>query len=95
MPRPLTINLDTDWLWRVLLKHIGTAGLAIIATTGNWLVATFQLWLSSLHRFARRYLGVSATDNQRGVFARTWQIGATAMWIAVLLSAYVLVYFVS
>jgi multicomponent Na+:H+ antiporter subunit D len=30
----------------------------------------------------------------RGVFARTWPIGTTALWIAVLLSAYVLVYII-
>jgi multicomponent Na+:H+ antiporter subunit D len=30
----------------------------------------------------------------RGVFARTWSIGTTALWIAVLLSVYVLVYII-
>jgi multicomponent Na+:H+ antiporter subunit D len=36
-----------------------------------------------------------ASENARaGVFARAWTIGTTALWIAVLLTAYVLFYIV-
>ncbi len=46
-------------------------------------------------RVAERYLGQphTADSQERGVFARSWPIGTTALWIAVLLSAYVLLYY--
>jgi len=48
---------------------------------------------ASLHEFGRRHLGISAKEKSRGAFARTWSIGTTSLWIAVLLTAYVLAYF--
>ena len=43
-----------------------------------------------------RYLGQphTADSEERGLFARSWPIGTTALWIAILLSTYVLVYYV-
>jgi multicomponent Na+:H+ antiporter subunit D len=51
-----------------------------------------QQWLQ---RLATRYLGQphTADSRERAVFARSWQIGTTALWIAGLLSAYVLLYY--
>ena len=95
MKRTLTISLDVDWVWRVLFKRIGQTTLDVISVIGSQLVQVVASHLDNLHRFARRHLGVTESGNRRGVFARTWPIGATALWIAILLSAYVLVYFVS
>jgi multicomponent Na+:H+ antiporter subunit D len=94
MRRTLTISLDVDWLWRValyrlakyLLRGFTVAGLAAELRIRNGLLA--------LRDATRRHLGVTHSENDRGVFSRTWPIGTTALWIAVLLSAYVLVYFV-
>ena len=46
--------------------------------------------------FATRYLGQphTADSHERGVFARSWPIGTTALWIAILLSGYVLLYYI-
>jgi len=95
MKRTLTISLDVDWVWRVLFKRIGQTALDVISVIGSQLVQVVASHLDNLHRFARRHLGVTESGNRPGVFARTWPIGATSLWIAILLSAYVLVYFVS
>jgi multicomponent Na+:H+ antiporter subunit D len=43
-----------------------------------------------------RYLGQphTADSKERGLFARSWPIGTTALWIAILLSTYVLIYYI-
>ena len=55
---------------------------------GGGLTAFTTGRLSGLQRWTRRYWG------HEGAFARSWAIGTTALWIAVLLSVYVLAYYV-
>ena len=90
MKRTLTISLDADWLWRVLLP----GGARMIYHTVVRLAAVLTEWsaerLAAFRSRAESYLGTRETG--AGVFARTWSIGTTALWIAVLLTAYVLVY---
>jgi multicomponent Na+:H+ antiporter subunit D len=87
MKRTLTISLDTDWLWRRLLPLAwgwcvetlrAIRDRAAGDLRGGW--AWFSNWL------AEHWGG-------DGVFARSWPISATALWIAALLAAYVLVYY--
>jgi len=59
----------------------------VIAEIGSQLVQVVANQLDNLHRFARRHLGVTESGNRRGVFARAWPIGATALWIAILLQS--------
>jgi multicomponent Na+:H+ antiporter subunit D len=40
---------------------------------------------------AEAYFSTQLTE-RAGVFARAWSIGTTALWIAILLTAYVFVY---
>jgi multicomponent Na+:H+ antiporter subunit D len=95
MRRTETISLDTDWLWR-------RAGLALVRWAERRLkslgevVAQGRARLQKFtQRLAVRYLGQphTADSKERGVFARSWPIGTTALWIAGLLSAYVLLYY--
>ena len=92
MKRTLTISLDTDWLWRVLMFRIARAIHLAVAALG----ATVHTRISNAFlviRFrAETHFGTTLT--RVGVFARTWSIGTTALWIAVLLTAYVLFYLV-
>ncbi|MGB5511726.1 MAG: Na(+)/H(+) antiporter subunit D [Woeseiaceae bacterium] len=90
MKRTLTISLDTDWLWRRLLPGIVTKLYAPTAGIAAGLTAWGAERLAALRTRAESYLGTRATGV--GVFARTWSIGTTALWIAVLLTAYVFVY---
>ena len=95
MKRTETISLDTDWLWR----RAGSALVGVAQRVLLSLAAVFDSLRARLQqlaqRLATRYLGQphTADSKERGVFARSWAIGTTALWIAGLLSAYVLLYY--
>ena len=59
----------------------------------SWLSAITQGTLSRLQTLAMRHLSTSEGMEKSGVFARTWAIGGTALWIAVLLTFYIFVYY--
>jgi multicomponent Na+:H+ antiporter subunit D len=94
MRRTLTISLDFDWLWRVAFFHIGVAltkGIGNISRAVETRISTLVLALLDA---ARRHMGFNEGSRIHGLFARSWSIGTTALWIAILLSAYTLAYFV-
>ena len=87
MKRTRTISLDTDWIWRVALLRLGLWLLGVARTLGDQLAAIVEsLRLGPGTRLGRL---LSST----GALGRTWQIGTTALWIAVLLTTYVLLYY--
>ncbi len=92
MKRTLTISLDTDWLWRVLLNRIARAVYTTVASIGIALQTRIGGSLDALRKRAGDHFGTGLS--RAGVFARAWSIGTTALWIAVLLTAYVLFYLV-
>ncbi|MCB1675643.1 MAG: Na(+)/H(+) antiporter subunit D [Halioglobus sp.] len=95
MRRTLTISLDTDWLWRVVLYRVADKGYRVLATVGSRLQSQVRSAIASCSGWGQRVLGMPASDDrQRSVFARPRTVGSTALWVAVLLSAYVLVYLV-
>ncbi|TRY29281.1 Na(+)/H(+) antiporter subunit D [Aliiglaciecola sp. M165] len=95
MKRTMTISLDTDWLWRRLafsiLKIIENGFSSLNAVIERQRIRSQHF----LHGIAVRYLGQphTADSKERGIFARSWRVGSTALWIAILLSAYVLLYY--
>ena len=93
MKRTETISLDADWLWRVALYRGARAIAAALSALGNRLSTISHTASSRLQSLAMRHLSTGDGQEKSGVFARTWAIGGTALWIAVLLSAYVLVYY--
>ena len=64
-----------------------------LSTIGGMLEDAAFSKLSLFADFSRRHLGVGSSEASRGLFARPWPIGTTSLWIAVLLTAYILVYF--
>ena len=95
MKRTNTISLDTDWLWRKV-------GNGIIRGIQNGLAALAKLTelprkgvQNASKAMTVNYLGQphTADSEERSVFGRSWQIGTTALWIALLLSIYILVYY--
>jgi len=95
MKRTETISLDTDWFWRVgLYRILALLGRGLSETAASVRAAADSLG-RDLDRLARGMLGAErrTQDGERGFFARSWTIGLTALWIAVLLSAYVLAYY--
>ena len=96
MRRTRTISLDTDWLWRVVLfRTIDTASRKL-ATLGIALETWVRVSLARFRLRVQQHFGIQASNEsgRRGVFARDWSIGTTALWIAVLLTGYVLVYLI-
>jgi len=87
MQRTLTISLDTDWLWRVVLFGLGERLLRVAAALGASVGSALDAFRSGPG--AR----VASLFGSTGPMGRTWQIGTTAMWIAVLLTTYVLLYY--
>ena len=96
MKRTDTVSLDIDWLWRRALP----SALSTLATLARPLQGATNNALKTCRAFllqlSVRYLGQphTADSEERGLFARSWPIGTTALWIAILLSTYVLVYYV-
>ena len=93
MRRTETISLDTDWLWRVLLFQLGVRAYRFASLAGSAVSAAATTAIAGFVKGARRYLGTAEEGATPGVFARAWPIGVTALWIAVLLTAYILVYY--
>ncbi len=87
MRRTLTISLDTDWLWRVLLYRLSEFLLAKMGAAGAWLQRVRgQVAPALMARFTRLL-------DSGGPLGRTWQVGTTALWIVVLLTVYVSLYY--
>ena len=88
MKRTLTISLDTDWLWRVLLFRAGEYLYNAIGTIGQSVESAVKTGTARI---------LARIQDRRGgrleVFSRSQPIAATALWIAVLLTGYVLTYF--
>jgi len=87
MKRTLTITLDIDWFWRVALARLGAWALGALDAVAS---ATGRMGRSRgglLAGWARRHFG------EDGAFSRSWPIGTTALWMALLLSGYVLIHY--
>jgi len=87
MKRTLTISMDVDWFWRRAIPgtwHWFAVGLATIRDKAARDLVSAR---SALGAWFAGYWGVE------GLFARSWPISTTALWIAALLAAYVLIYY--
>ena len=95
MKRTETISLDTDWLWRRLGLRLLQMAEQLIVGLGRVLEAGRASAEKVGSYLALRYLGNPHAEDrlETSVFSRSWTIGTTAVWIVVLLSAYVLGYY--
>jgi len=88
MKRTLTLSLDLDWLYRRMLP-----------ATWRWFAGALDTIRDKAVKdlaAARRSLGdwFGTHWGSTGLFARSWPISTTALWIAALLAAYALVYYI-
>ena len=83
MRRTLTISLDTDWLWRVLLSRIGTTVLQKSSNVG----VALESWSKS------QAAKLTNNDKLSAFLTKPKAIGQTALWVVVLLTVYVVVYY--
>jgi multicomponent Na+:H+ antiporter subunit D len=88
MKRTLTITLDMDWLWRICFDYLAKSLLVIMAAVTEIIVRNAGPRLEKMQTWAQRNWGAG------GVFASSGTIGTTAIWISVLLSTYVLLYYI-
>lgn len=88
MKRTETITLDLDWLWRVFLFRLSDTLLSRGSAFMEVVQASVQRNLKLIQIKANHYW---ADD---GVFARSWSIGTTTLWISILLGVYVFLYYV-
>jgi multicomponent Na+:H+ antiporter subunit D len=83
MKRTLTITIDVDWLWRRLLPALWMrANRAADAARTVWQARITPRFTTALARLA-------AVFGAGGMMGRSWQIGTTALWVALLLATYV------
>ncbi|MBK9606302.1 MAG: Na(+)/H(+) antiporter subunit D [Betaproteobacteria bacterium] len=87
LQRTPTITLDVDWLWRVLLpalaRRIGAA------------LAVLQKHLVGMGGGVAKSVTASVTCGraQQGMLVRTWSTRGMAMWVMVMLAAYLVIYY--
>lgn len=79
MERMLTITLDFDWFYRVLLVRVA----AVVERTWHWLLAR----LRDLRRDLGAVLGPRFEDwfLPHGRLAQTWPTGSMTLWVTVIL----------
>ena len=96
MKRTETISLDVDWLWRRAAPTLASKAGRLVAALQSTSRQVREVAQDLSKYFTRRYLGQphTADSAERGLFARSWPIGTTALWIAILLSGYVLLYYI-
>ncbi|MEX2151372.1 MAG: Na(+)/H(+) antiporter subunit D [Steroidobacteraceae bacterium] len=87
MRRTETITLDFDWLWRVALNRLGVRALAVLDFAASRAVSLGRAGGSAVTGGLRRHFGAD------GAFSRSWPIGTSALWLALLLSVYVLIHY--
>jgi len=85
--RTLTITLDVDWIYRRLAPALVNACTVALHEIGAALGAARTL--------SKRHIGaaVHALHGPQALLARTWTTGGMALWVAVLLAAYLVVYY--
>lgn len=81
-----SITLDTDWFLRVTVLRGWkkfTSGLAVAYARGIGLLASSQM---------RSYMLIFILHGPRGILARSWYTGSIALWVAVMLASYIILY---
>ena len=86
--RTLTITLDVDWVYRVLLVSLTKAGERSITALNGFVQRTFAAGVTAVTNYVQRYHG------PYGVFDRTWSSGGMALWMMVMLLAFLVAAYV-
>ncbi len=86
MQRTLTITLDVDWIWRRGLPQAWARGCRLADAGFNALGRTVGALSGRVINHIEWLL------SPIGLLGRSWEIGTTALWVAVLLAVYVVAY---
>ena len=98
MKRTETISLDTDWIWRKAIPSVIANLTRVVEKIYGVVSVGFNTLLLRLEGGVRSWILPSSTGsepetNNRYFFSRSQPIAQIAFWIAVLLSGYVLAYY--
>ena len=92
MKRTNTLTLDTDWFWRRIGKSLAERALNLLERGKESILNTLTARaLSVFHAGDQLLTGGDSKDP--GALGSAWSIGTTALWIVVLLSAYIGIYY--
>ncbi|HSH07821.1 MAG TPA: Na(+)/H(+) antiporter subunit D [Burkholderiales bacterium] len=86
-PEMRLVNLDSDWLYRraaPALLQVVAAGAQALGAGGRRFL---QVVVAAVGAYLHRHHGAD------GVLARTWTTGGMALWVAILLAAYLVLYY--
>ena len=86
--RTLTITLDVDWAYRVMLPAIARTALRAWAATAS---AARRMLLASIREAGAR---IYREERLQRALARTWPTGSMALWMMIMLLAYLVLYYV-
>ena len=81
------VNIDADWIYRKPLNWIATTTLSVSSHWNGVARDAVVSCLGNLGRLVFRYSG------PQGVFARTLESGSAALWVAIILAASLLLYY--
>ena len=82
------MNLDVDWGYRRLAPILGRRVGTVVTRWDNGFRRGVLTLLSAMGGAASRVYGPA------GLMARHWPTGSMVIWVAVLLAAYLLFYFI-
>jgi multicomponent Na+:H+ antiporter subunit D len=86
-PEMRSVNLDFDWIYRGLGRRVTVAALDAASRGRTALSARFAaLWAAGSRALYRHH-------GPEGVLARTWPTGSMALWVMILLLAYLVAYY--
>jgi len=87
-PELRSANLDANWLYRRFVPHM-------IETISNRITAMDKAFrAASVGALTKGTLWLAGYHRQEGVLARTWPTGSMVLWVAIILGASLVMYFV-
>ena len=87
LQRTLTITLDTDWFYRWFAPRLARGCGVLLAMAQDALGGMSRSTFAGLRAWLEHYHGLE------GVLARTWTTGGMALWMALMLAGYLVVYY--
>jgi len=85
--RTLTITLDVDWFYRKFAVRLSAGGEMVLTQAGRVLGNWLALAGPAVRNGLRRHHGMD------GLLARTWTTGGMVLSVALMLAAYLIVYY--
>lgn len=89
-PELPSTNLDVDWLYR---KLVPSFAIKVASTSYNAYKKMENSAINAIKRMSQKSYD-AASDKPKGYFAKLWPIDTMVVWVAVLLSSYLVLYYI-